>query len=186
MRDIILGILAFALLLISISFNFKHYKYIKTFGFIYKYDVDIDLKPSLLSTTFAIFLFGGFIARNINEILKKEILFLFIIIDIIFFSGLISIFFSSKDTFLGFSPQALLLLAIIFMWVGMRCLTRYLLFALILISFFHISHVNDAMGFDGSLYILFAFLSFLIQMYLNVIPNTNIKSIKTDFIGEKY
>ena len=184
-RTTTLQILAFILLAISICFNFKEYKYMKTYFKVYEYTEIIDIKPSLLITFFSICLFGGFIIRNMNEILENNIIFIFIFLDILFFSGLISVFLDSKDSFMGFSPQALLLLGITFMWIGMRSLTGYAFGLLIILSFFHISHVNDAMGFDGCMYILFAFISFVIQMYLNIIPTARFHHFKRDFIGEK-
>ena len=188
-RRVCLGIISIILLLISISFNFKKYEYTKKrFNFINLFDKTsiIDIKPSLLSTVFSIGLFGGFITRNINEIIENNVIFLFIFLDLIFFSGLISVFLSSKDNFFGFSNQALLLLVIAFMWVGMRSLTGYALALLLILSFFHISNVNDAMGFDGCIYILFAFMSFLIQMYLNLLPTARFHNFKRDFLGDKY
>lgn len=187
-RRVCLGIISIILLLISLTFNFKTYVYTsKRFNFFNLLDNTsiIDIKPSLLSTVFSIGLFGGFITRNINEIIENYVIFLFIFLDLIFFSGLISVFLSSKDNFFGFSNQALLLLVIAFMWVGMRSLTGYALALLIILSFFHISHINDAMGFDGCIYILSAFMSFLIQMYLNLIPIARFHNFKKDFLGDK-
>ena len=184
-RRVFLAFISVILLLISISFNFKKYEYTqKKFNFFTSTTI-IDIKPSLLSTVFSIGLFGGFITRNKNEIIENYAIFVFIFLDIIFFSGLISVFLTSKDNVFGFSPQALLLLVITFMWVGMRALTGYALILLIIVSFFHISNVNDAMGFDGCIYILFAFMSFLIQMYLNLLPTARFQNLKKDFIGEK-
>ena len=111
--------------------------------------------------------------------------FAFIILDLFFFSGLISVFVKSKDNFMSFSPQALLLLIIVLMWLGMRSLTRYLFISFMTLTFFHISHVNDAMGFDGCIYMLFAYISFLIQTYLNILPKSNNVSISKDFFGEE-
>ena len=51
--------------------------------------------------------------------------------------------------------------------------------------FFHISHVNDTMGFDGCIYMLSAFISFLIQLYLNILPKNKNENIAKDFFGEK-
>lgn len=187
-RRVSLGIISIILLLISLTFNFKTYVYTsKRFNFFNLLDNTsiIDIKPSLLSTVFSIGLFGGFITRNINEIIENYVIFLFIFLDLIFFSGLISVFLSSNDNFFGFSNQALLLLVIAFMWVGMRSLTGYALALLIILSFFHISHINDAMGFDGCIYILSAFMSFLIQMYLNLIPIARFHNFKKDFLGDK-
>ena len=77
------------------------------------------------------------------------------------------------------------MLIIVLMYLGMRSLIRYLLVLFLTMVFFHISHVNDAMGFDGCIYMLSAFISFLIQIYLNILPKNKNESITRDFFGEK-
>jgi hypothetical protein len=184
-RNDILQIASFILLTISTSFNFKQYIYKNKLLLIIPYTETLDLKPSLISTLLSILLFGGFIARNLKEIMDSNVKLLFMILDLLFFSGLISVFVRSKDNCFGFSPQAILLLIIVLMYLGMRSLIRYLLISFITLTFFHISHVNDAMGFDGCIYMLFAFISFLIQLYLNILPKNKNESITRDFFGEK-
>ena len=46
-----------------------------------------------------------------------------------------------------------------------------------------LSQLNEAMGFFGALYILFAFLSFSIQIYTNILPN--VSSFNSEFFGQK-
>jgi len=180
-----LQIASFILLTISTSFNFKQYIYKNKFLLIIDYTETLNLKPSLTSTFLSILLFGGFIVRNLNEFMDKNARILFMILDILFFAGLISVFVKSEDNCLGFSPQALLLLIIVLMYLGMRSLIRYYLISFLTLTFFHISHVNDAMGFDGCIYMLSAFISFLIQLYLNILPINKKESITRDFFGEK-
>jgi len=57
----------------------------------------------------SLFIFGGYIIRNINEILSDIIKIVFCIIDIIFFSGFIALFADGKTNIFGFSSQGLLL-----------------------------------------------------------------------------
>jgi len=184
-RNDILQIASFILLTISTNLNFKQYIYKNKFLLIFEYSEALDLKPSLISTFLSILIFGGYIARNFKEIMDSNVKILFMFFDLLFFSGLISVFVRSKDTCLGFSPQALLLLIIVLMYLGMRSIIRYLLFIFITLVFVHISHVNDAMGFDGCIYMLFSFISFLIQIYLNILPKSKNESIGRDFFGEK-
>ena len=180
-----LQIASFILLTIATSFNFKEYVYKNKIIMIFDYTETLDLKPSLISTFLSILLFGGYIIRNLKEIMDSNVKIAFMVLDLIFFSGLISVFVGSKDTCLGFSPQAQLMLIIVLMYLGMRSLIRYLLVLFLTMVFLHISHVNDAMGFDGCIYMLSAFISFLIQIYLNILPKNKNESITRDFFGEK-
>ena len=81
----ILMIIAIILLAGSILFNFKKWVYdYQIFG--YKiYSEEINIKPSLISTMLALFLFGGFVLRNLNNIMNDYIKIIFYILDLIFF-----------------------------------------------------------------------------------------------------
>ena len=184
-RERNLTIIAFTCLALSTSFNFRKYIYKNKILFFFNYTEELNLEPSLISTLISILLFGGYIIRNLDDILKANIKFIFCIFDLFFFSGLISVFVRSKDNFMGFSPQALLLLMITLMWLGMKSMIRYLFISFVSLTFLYVSHVNDAMGFDGCIYLLSAFVSFLIQLYLNILPKSNDQTLQDDFYGRR-
>ena len=179
-RENILKIIAFVLLCFSISLNFKVWVYDFTFLNI-KYSRKLYIQPSLISTMISLFLFGGFIIRNANDIFKDNLKIAFCVIDLFFFSGFIAMFADGKTNFLGFSSHSLLLLMIVLMWIGMKSLLRYILLAFISSSFFFIGQLNEAMGIFGALYILFAFFSFSIQIYTNIFPMVN--NLNSEFFG---
>ena len=157
-------IVSFVLLFISILFNFKEWIYeYKILGYSI-YSETLNVKPSLISTFISLLLFGGFILRNKEEIINDWIKIIFYIFDLIFFSGFISMFVNGETNVFGFSSQSILLVTIILMWIGVRSFLRYIILAFIACSFLFISKVNEAMGFFGSVYILLAFISFLIQV----------------------
>lgn len=172
---------AFILLFISISFNFKVWIIDYYFFFIHR-KKEISIQPTLITTMISIFFFGGYIIRNVNVILNDFIKIIFCILNLIFFSGFIAMFSNKKTNFLGFSSQSILLLLVISMWIGLKSLLRYIILAFITSSVCFIGQINDAMGFFGALYILFAFLSFCIQIYTNILPNTS--NINHDFFGQ--
>ena len=181
-RESKLKIVAFALLALSISLNFKTWVYDYTFlGYKY-YSKFIDIKPSLITTLISFIFFGGYILRNVHEIFKDNIKIIFCVIDIIFFSGFIAMFADKNTNFLGFSSQTLLILIITLMWIGMKSLLRYIILAFITSSVYFLGQLNEAMGFFGALYIIFAFLSFSIQIYTNILPNYN--KIPSEFFGQ--
>ena len=178
----ILKVVAFVLLLFSLCFNFYHWVYeYELFG--YKiYSETINIKPTLITTLLSILLFGGYIIRNLTEILKDSSKICFSILDIFFFSGFIAIFSNGQTNILGFSSQSILFSVILMMYVGMRSFLRYIILIFIATSFFFISKVNDAMGVFGAFYILFAFISFLIQIHINILPRVEIN--KLELLGE--
>ena len=182
-KDNILKIIAFILLSISISFNFKKYSYDKNFWGYKLYTQEIDIKPTLITTLFSLLIFGGYIVRNLNDIMDDYVKIVFYILDLIFFAGFISMTADSQTNFLGFSSQSFLLHLIILMWMGMRSIMRYVLLAYIGTSFMFLSRVNEAMGFKGSVYILLAFISFLIQIYTDILPRVH--ELNKEFCGEK-
>ena len=172
---------AFIFLCFSICFNFKEW--------IYKYQIllsfsktkIINIQPTLITTLISIFFFGGYIIRNLDDIFNDYIRIIFCLIDILFFSGFIAMFSSSKTIILGISPQSILLLIVVSMWIGLKSILRYIILIFIVFSASFIGEVNEAMGFSGALYILFAFLSFSIQIYTNILPN--VSNINYEFYG---
>ena len=180
-RENIFKIIALFLIVISISLNFKIWVYDYTFyGYTY-YSKNINIKPCLITNMISIFIFGGYIIRNINEILKDFIKIIFFIIDIIFFSGFIAMFADGKTNIFGFSSQGLILVMVALMWIGMKSLLRYIFLVFVASSTLFISQINEAMGFFGTIYILCAFFSFAIQIYTNIFPN--ITNFKSEFFG---
>ena len=179
----ILNIISFALLCVSICFNFKKWIYDYTFLGYKIYSKVIDIKPTLLTSMYSVFLFGGYIIRNIHDIFKDYKKIIFYVFDLFFFSGFIAMFANGKTNILGFSSQSILLLLIVVMWIGMRSIIRYILLLFIASSFLFISKVNEAMGIFGSIYIFCAFFSFVIQLYTNILPN--VRNINMEFCGKK-
>ena len=181
-KEIIL-IISFFLLLISISFNFCKWVYDYTiFG--YKiYSQELNINPSFLTTLLSIFLFGGYILRNMEEIINDWKKILFSILDLLFFSGFIAMFANGNTNLLGFSSQSVLFFTVILIHVGIKSILRYIILIFIASSFLFISKVNEAMGIWGSIYILCAFISFIIQIYTNILPE--IKITKYDYFSKK-
>ena len=165
----ILNLISILLLCISITFNFIKYSYSYTFIMI-NFTQEINIQPTLISTMISLLLFGGYIIRNINEIIIDYFKIIIYLLDLIFFSGFISIFVNQKTNIFGFSPQSVLLIMVILMLFGIRTFLRYIFLFFIACSFFFISKVNEAMGYYGAIYILSAFFSFAIQIYTNILP----------------
>ena len=132
----------------------------------------------------ALFLFGGFVLRNLNNIMNDYIKIIFYILDLIFFSGFIAMFSNGTTNILGFNSQSILFFAVVLMYVGIRSLLRYVLLIFIACSFLFISKVNEAMGAFWAIYILCAFISFLIQIYTNILPEVNFNNKEYFGVGK--
>ena len=74
------------------------------------------------------------------------------------------------------------ILIIVLMWIGMKSLLRYIILVFIASSVYFVGQLNESMGFFGALYIIFAFLSFAMQIYTNILPNYN--KIPSEFFGQ--
>ena len=172
--------LALSLLILSISFNFKEYCYTNFYIFSYT----LDLKPTFITTMVSILTFGGFIIRNLDAIFDDNMKIIFCVLDIFFYAGLLTVF-NSKETFLGISCQSFLYLMVVITWIGMKSIVRYIYLIYMALSVFRISAVNQAMGVEGSIYILSAFFSFMIQLYLNILPRVKNQNLYKDFFDEK-
>ena len=180
-KQIFLSI-SFILLIISICFNFCKWVYdYKIFG--YKiYSEELNINPSFLTTLISILLFGGYILRNAEDIINDPRKIIFSILDLLFFSGFIAMFSNGNTNILGFSSQSVLFFTVILIHVGMKSILRYIILIFIASSFLFISKVNEAMGIWGSIYILCAFCSFIIQVYTNILPE--IKITKDDYFSK--
>ena len=174
-------IAAFIFLCFSICFNFKEWIYKYNKYYVLPKTKIINIQPTLITTLISIFFFGGYIIRNVNDIFNDPIRIIFCLIDILFFSGFIAMFSSSETIILGISPQSILLLIVVSMWIGLKSILRYLILIFIAFSASFLGELNKIMGFWGALYILFAFLSFSIQIYINILPN--VANINYEFYG---
>lgn len=179
---LILNIISITLLCTSIIFNLIKYSYHYSIFYI-EFTQEINIQPSLISTMISLLLFGGYIIRNINEIIIDKFKIIIYILDLIFFSGFISIFSNGKTNILGFSPQSVLFIMVILMLFGVRSFLRYFFLVFIACSFFFISKVNEAMGYYGAIYILSAFFSFAIQIYTNILPKVVFN--EKEYFGKK-
>ena len=145
-REKRLIIIALVLVCLSISLNFKVWIYDYYWLYLIPTKKVIIIKPTLITTMISVFLLGGYIIRNINDIFNDVIKILFCIIDIIFFSGFIAMFANSKTNIFGFSSQGLLVMAIILMWLGLKSISRYVILSFISLSTLFISQLNEVMG----------------------------------------
>ena len=188
--------IAIILMLISIFVACKGYNYDKD-GFVIPFinfntgigevhDI-LTLMPNLLSTLVAIAIYSGVVIRNKVEIFAEPIKLTLCVVNILFLASLTSVFVSSKPwsiPFFNINNYAILIVAIALSWLGMKAISGYAWIILLITSMGQMTKVNAAMGFNGTVYILCAFVSLGMQLtsgFLVVDPNT----FKSEFYNTK-
>ena len=165
---------SFVLLFISIGISF--YDWENTIKYSIKiYFSKFSIQPKLTSIMIDILLFGGYIIRNTDELMKDNKKKVFYILDFLFFWGNISMFTNGKIYVFFFSVQSILFVTVILMWLAARFLLKYVLLSFVACSFFLWPKANKVYGFYGDIYILFALLSFLIQSKIGIFPEIKMK-----------
>ena len=165
---------SFVLIFISIGISCYDWESIT------KYSVPINvkefnIKPKPSSIIIAILLFGGYIIRNTDELMKDNKKKMFYILDFFFFCGNISMFTNGKIYVFSFSAQSILFVTVILMWSAGRFLLRYVLLSFVAWSLFLLDKASEVYGFYGEIYILFSLLSFFIQDNIGIFPEIKMK-----------
>lgn len=161
----ILGLIPFCLSLIDWS-----YEHEASFFFFYTYNKKekVIICPTLISTFVSISLMCGILIRNQKYIFNDYIRVSFIVLDILLFASIISIFVSQNTiNFFGvsFSSQGLLIPCIILSWLGLKSIAKYVLLTMVALGIPAMSTANEGMGFYGAIFILAGFGSLIIQAF---------------------
>ena len=165
---------SFVLLFISIGISF--YDWENTVKYSIKINLsEFSIEPKDTSFIIDILLFGGYIIRNTDELMKDNKKKVFYILDFLFFWGNISMFTNGKIYVFFFSVQSILFVTVILMWLAARFLLKYVLLSFVACSFFLWPKANKVYGFYGDIYILFALLSFLIQSKIGIFLEIKMK-----------
>ena len=80
------------------------------------------------------------------------------------------------------SYQGLLIVAVIFSWVGIRQIAGFIWAGIFILSISRLAAIDNTMGVLGSIYILSAFISGIIQWQVLDI-HLSLKEIKTEFLA---
>jgi len=148
---------------------------------------DIIIRPNLITTMVAVFMYSSLLVRGIVNIdLKTEktpILVMEIVLlslNVLFIASFLSIFVKEK-TFLGVSSQGFLIFGIALSWLGVKSIAGYVWVLLFLLSLGNVSKINEAMDFLGAIYVLSAFISIAFQFIPNNKFSELAQAFKSDF-----
>ncbi|MBQ0167031.1 MAG: hypothetical protein KBT02_07995 [Treponema sp.] len=126
-----------------------------------------SITPSLMSTLFAILLLLAVILRNNpRRMFSKPSRFVMLAGDVLFISSFLNIL-CNKEMLpipgINMSCQALLIVAIGLSWVGIREVAGIIWIIVLILGVTRLCSIDSVMGFTGSLYLLSAFISGVLQ-----------------------
>lgn len=146
-----------------------------------------EITPSFLSTLFGIILVSAVLVRNNpRDLFNKYSTYIFVAVDVFFCASFLKILCSSEiikwiPNF-NISYQGLLIVAVIFSWVGIRQIAGFIWAGIFILSISRLVAIDNTMGVLGSIYILSAFISGIIQWQVLDI-HLSLKEIKTEFLA---
>ena len=113
------------------------------------------------------------------------------VLNILFFSSLLSVLFSNNYFYIPFlgetsyTEQSCCIILLVFFFVGMKSINLFIFPVIAILSLGRIGEVNKAMKNVGIFYLLLAYISISLQLYENELVkrliNKSIHEIKKDF-----
>ena len=165
--------------------------YLKSFIYPSTKKVEVDISPNMLTLIVSI---GYYLSLKFRHqipisILPKDLC--LNVLNILFFSSLLSVLFSNNYYYIPFygetsyTEQSFCIILLVFFFVGMKSINLFIFPVIAILSLVRIGEVNDAMKIVGIFYLLFAYLSIILQLYENELIkrlyNKSIHEIKKDF-----
>lgn len=163
--------IAFALMMESVMISYQKFYYTTTSWFFWTEEVEVTIAPNMFSLVISMSYSFSLIIRN-NIILNDRPKYLIMhLLNILFFSSLISVFISNNyfclpligktnmtgQTFCGF--------LIACSWLGIKSMNVIILPILAFLSMYRLGEVNKAMGKTGIVYLLCSYFSLILQFF---------------------
>lgn len=143
-----------------------------------------NITPSLMSTLFAILLLLAVILRNNpRNMFSKPSRFVLLAEDVLFISSFLNILCNKEPLpipGINLSCQSLLVAAVVFSWVGIKEVAGIVWAAVLIFGVTRLCSIDSVMGFTGSLYLLCAFLSGVLQ-WLELDVRLSLDGLKKEF-----
>ena len=161
--------LSIALISESIIISFKEFYYSATKWFFFTESVKLTIAPNMLTLIISMFYALSLYIRNHITISVKPKDLVINILNILFFSSLISVLISNDYFYIpligetSFTSQSFCLFLLILSWVGMKSINIFIFPIIALLALGRIGEVNKAMGIIGIFYLLFSYISLIIQ-----------------------
>ena len=143
---------------------------------------EITIRPDLISTIAAIALVGALYLRRVVEWAPSIYSILALVLNVTITSILVRASLGgSAWSFAGLSMPYLITFAIVLTWVGLRPLAPVFWGLVILVGFFNLQMISNAMGLWGYLFIILSAVGVLLQIEPNL-KNFGLE-IRRDFNG---
>lgn len=143
-----------------------------------------SITPSLMSTLFAIILLLSVILRNNpRRMFTKPSRFVLLAEDVLFISSFLNILCNKEPLpipGITLSCQGLLIVAVLLSWVGIKEAVGVIWGAVLIMGVTRLCSIDSVMGFTGSLYLLCAFLSGVLQ-WLELDVHLTLDGLKKEF-----
>ena len=131
---------------------------------------EVNISPNMFSLLVTMGYALSLKVRNNIQIISKPKYIILHLLDILFFSSLISVFASNKyikiplygDT--NFTSQTFCILLLVFSWICIKTINIFIFPVVAYLSLSRIGEVNKAMGEFGTFYLLFSYTSIILQI----------------------
>ncbi len=162
----------------NIDKNFLFWSWSETFT--------TSIKPGVLSSMCGIcFIFSIIVRNNPRKLLSSAADYIILVEDILFLASFLNVL-CSKDPLpipgVTISCQTFLFLAIAFSWLGMRQIAGFVWLAVIGLGALRLNALEVAWGFTGAIYIIAAFVSFIIQCW-KIYNFGSLSDFRSEFLG---
>jgi len=148
---------------LSLLFNYTTTKWLFT------QNVKLTIEPNMLTLITSIFYALSLYFRNHITISTKPKDLAINIFNILFFSSLMSVLISNEYFYIpligktSFTSQSFCLFLLALSWVGMKSINIFIFPFIAILAVGRIGDVNEAMGIVGIFYLLFSYISLIIQ-----------------------
>lgn len=162
--------IAIALISESIIISFQVFYYTKTNWIFFTRNIKVTIAPNMLTLIVSMLYALSIYLRNRISISNKLKDICINILNILFFSSLISALISNDYFYIpiygetSFSSQSFCIFLLVLSWIGMKSLNIFIFPLLAIFSLGRIGEVNKAMGITGLFYLLFAYTSLILQI----------------------
>ena len=157
------------LILIPIIISFRNWSGVieKSFLVIHWTErINESIRPSLRSTLFSIALVTAVLVRNRFVKNSSVLFYILIALDTIFISTFLNVLCNNEPwpiPFLNHDNQTFLIFAVHFSWLGISSASIVIWIAIFILSISRMISLENAMGFNAVIYLVSAFLSFIMQ-----------------------
>ena len=174
----------------SIIISFKDFYYKKTNFIFFTRNIKVTISPNMITLIVSIFYALSICLRNRIPISDKPKDIAFNVLNILFFSSLLSVLISNDYFYIpiygetSFSYQAFFIFLLVLSWVGMKSINIFIFPLLALLALGRIGEVNKAMGIVGLFYLLFSYTSIYLQFSGNKTINKIYKNSLSEFSSD--